>query len=158
MSFRHRSTSNRKRFSDTRVSDAILFEIKMIEESDGILVPIESNSDIPFDIKRLFYVTKVPVGEVRGEHSHFITEQVLTVPNGTLSVLLDDGFEKKTFLLDSPNKALYIPYGIWDSAVYESEDTILLAMSNIEYRREDYIVDYDEFKRLKGVQDETIRN
>ena len=129
MSFRHRSTSNRKRFSDTRVSDAILFEIKMIEESDGILVPIESNSDIP-----------------------------LTVPNGSLSVLLDDGFEKKTFLLDSPNKALYIPYGIWDSAVYESEDTILLAMSNIEYRREDYIVDYYEFKRLKGVQDETIRN
>ena len=50
MSFRHRSTSNRKRFSDTRVSDAILFEVKMIEESDGILVPIESNNDIPFDI------------------------------------------------------------------------------------------------------------
>ena len=129
MSFRHRSTSNRKRFSDTRVSDAILFEVKMIEESDGILVPIESNSDIPLDIKRLFYVTKVPAGEVRGEHSHFITEQVLTVPNG-----------------------------IWDSAVYESEDTILLAMSNIEYRREDYIVDYYEFKRLKGVQEETIMN
>ena len=75
MSFRHRSTSNRKRFSDTRVSDAILFEVKMIEESDGILVPIESNSDIPFDIKRLFYVTKVPAGEVRVlGHKDFVHE------------------------------------------------------------------------------------
>ena len=135
------------------LKDVRFFNIKAMVESDGNLVPIESNVDIPFDIKRVFYVYGVKNQNDRGKHSHYKTEQVLICLNGKIEVLCDDGKNKKRFLLESPQQAIYIPSMIWDEQVYLSIDSVLLVLANTSYNKNDYIENYDEFLKVrKNVQ------
>ena len=131
------------------LNDVKLFDLKTIVASDGSLVPIESDIDIPFEIKRIFYVYGVDNQDDRGKHSHHKTKQVLICLNGSVEVLCDDGRNRKIYVLDEPNKALYIPELIWDEQRYLSKDSVLLVLSNTNYDISDYIEDYDEFKELK---------
>ena len=131
------------------LNDVKLFDLKTIVASDGSLVPIESDIDIPFEIKRIFYVYGVDNQDDRGKHSHHKTKQVLICLNGSVEVLCDDGRNRKIYVLDEPNKALYIPELIWDEQRYLSKDSVLLVLSNTNYDTDDYIEDYDIFKELK---------
>ena len=131
------------------LNDIKLFNIKTITEPDGSLVPIEFDTDIPFKVERIFYVFGVHNQNDRGQHSHYKTKQVLICLNGEVKVICDDGYEKKTWLLNEPNKALYIPELIWDEQVYKSNDTVLLVLANTNYDSDDYIRIYDEFKKIK---------
>ena len=119
-------------------------------EPDGNLVPIESNYDVPFPIKRVFYVYGVKDQNDRGKHAHYKTKQVLICVHGKVEVLVDDGKKQQKYLLESPQQALYIPEMIWDEQVYLTEDTVLLVFSNTKYNPEDYIDDFNEFKKLKN--------
>jgi dTDP-4-dehydrorhamnose 3,5-epimerase-like enzyme len=114
------------------------------------LVPIESNYDVPFPIKRVFYVYGVKDQNDRGKHAHYKTKQVLICVHGKVEVLVDDGKKQQKYLLESPQQALYIPEMIWDEQVYLTEDTVLLVFSNTKYNPEDYIDDFNEFKKLKN--------
>jgi dTDP-4-dehydrorhamnose 3,5-epimerase-like enzyme len=118
-------------------------------EPDGNLVPIESNYDVPFHIKRIFYVYGVKNQDDRGKHAHYKTKQVLICLNGKVEVLVNDGVKEKKYLLESPQQALYIPEMIWDEQIYLSEDTVLLVLSNMKYEPNDYINDFNTFKNLK---------
>ena len=131
------------------LKDVTLFDLKTITAGDGSLVPIESDIDVPFEIKRIFYVYGVNNQDDRGKHSHHQTKQVLICLNGSVEVLCDDGINRNIYLLNKPNKALYIPELIWDEQRYLSEDTVLLVLSNTNYDEDDYIQDYDEFKKIK---------
>ena len=131
------------------LNDIKLFDLKTIVASDGSLVPIESDIDIPFEIKRIFYVYGVDNQDDRGKHSHHQTKQVLICLNGSVEVLCDDGRNRKIYVLDEPNKALYIPELIWDEQRYLSKDSVLLVLSNTSYDTDDYVEDYDIFKELK---------
>ena len=91
------------------INDVKVFDLNPYIDSEGSLVPIESNFDIPFKIERIFYVYGVHDQVDRGEHSHYKTEQVLICLNGSVKVLCDDGKNKKEWLLNDPTKALYIP-------------------------------------------------
>ena len=130
------------------------FNLKTIVEEDGNLVPIESNIDVPFSIKRVFYVYGVKDQKNRGEHSHRKTEQIIICLNGKLEVLCDDGVNKKKYLLESPQQALYIPSMIWDEQNYLTNDTVMLVLCNNHYNINDYVDRYDDFLKTKNIKNE----
>ena len=132
------------------LEDVKLINLKIFIDSEGSLVPIESGLSIPFKIERVFYVFEVHDQKDRGEHSHHKTEQVLICLNGKVKVLCDDGKNRKEWVLDKPNQALYIPNLIWDEQIYLTSGSVLLVLANTNYDPSDYIEDYEEFKRLKN--------
>tara|TARA_B110000196_G_C21062750_1_gene623253 strand:+ start:548 stop:964 length:417 start_codon:yes stop_codon:yes gene_type:complete len=134
----------------TTIDDVKLISLKTFIEPDGNLVPIEGNIDIPFLINRVFYVFGVKDQNDRGKHSHHKTKQILICLKGKVTVVCDDGKNKQTWVLDKPNKALYIPEMIWDEQLYSTPDTVLLVLSNTKYDINDYIEDYEYYKELKN--------
>ena len=134
----------------TTLDDVKKFTLKTLTEPDGKLIPIELDKDIPFEVKRMFYVYDVHDQNDRGKHSHHKTKQILIAVNGGVTVICDDGKKRRNYVLNEPNKALLIPEMIWDEQVYHSESSVLLVLSNTNYDVNDYIEDYDEFKRLKN--------
>ena len=134
----------------TSLKDVKEFYLKSFIEPDGKLTPIELDRDIPFEVKRMFYVYDVHDQNDRGKHSHHKTKQILIAVSGGVTVVCDDGKERRNYVLNEPNRALYIPEMIWDEQIYYSEDSVLLVLSNTNYDPDDYIEDYDEFKRLKN--------
>ena len=133
-----------------KLSDVKFFNTRTMVEPDGNLVPIESNHDVPFHIKRVFYVYGVKNQDDRGKHAHHKTKQVLICVHGKVEVLVNDGNKHQKYLLESPQQALYIPEMIWDEQAYLTEDTVLLVLSNMKYIPEDYIHDFEEFKKIKS--------
>ena len=132
------------------LNDVKFLNLKTIIASDGNLIPIESDMDIPFDIKRIFYVYGVKDQNDRGKHSHYKTKQLLICLNGEIEVLCDDGKKKKRYFLSKPNEAVYIPELIWDEQKYMSEDSVLLVLSNTHYDEKDYIESYDDFLKIRS--------
>ena len=133
----------------TTLDDVLFYNMRTVIEDDGNLVPIESNHDIPFDIKRVFYVYGVKDQDDRGKHSHYKTKQVLICLSGKIDVIVDDGTHRKKYRLSKPNQALYIPEMIWDEQVYESEESVLLVLANTYYETKDYVENYDDFLKTK---------
>ena len=138
--------ANRKQIT---IDEVLFYNMRTVIDEDGNLVPIESNQDTPFPIRRIFYVYGVQHDSTRGCHAHFKTKQLLICISGKVEVVCKDGTREKTFLLDSPQLGLYIPEMIWDEQIYKSKDSILLVLSNTKYLPTDYIHDYEEFKKLK---------
>ena len=134
----------------TTVSDVQQFSLKSHTNSDGTLYPIDFSKVLTHDVKRVFYVRNVAGQEKRGNHAHYTTKQTLICVNGEVKITCSDGKSQRSYTLNSPNKALYIPQMIWDTCEYSSIDSILLVLSNTEYDREDYIEDYDQFLELKA--------
>ena len=116
---------------------------------DGILVPIELEKQIPFEVKRMFYVFGVNSDKSRGQHAHYKTQQVLVCLHGCVVCVCKDvyGYEVKA-TLDYPTKGLFIPEMIWDEQVYTSPDSVLLSVCSTEYNKDDYINSYSEFQTL----------
>ena len=135
--------------SNTILADVLFYNMRTVIENDGSLVPIESNYDIPFPIKRIFYVYGAKDTAVRGEHAHRTTKQLLICVHGKIEVLCDDGVNNKKYLLETPQQGLFIPEMIWDEQRYMSEDAVLLVLSNTYYDSKDYIEDYDEFLMIR---------
>ena len=131
------------------IDDVLFYNMRTIIEDDGNLVPIESNFDIPFPIKRIFYVYGVRDKDTRGKHAHYKTQQLLICLSGKIEVLCDDGKNKRKYLLESPQQGLFIPEMIWDEQRYLSEDAVMLVLSNTKYEPNDYIHNYEEFVDLK---------
>lgn len=111
----------------------------------GFLSFFEAGKDIAFDIKRIYYTYDVPVNAKRGMHAHKALQQVLWCPYGCIEVVLDDGSEIESYLLDSPEKALIIGKGIWRVMYWRKEGSVLCVAASDYYNEKDYIRDYDEF-------------
>ena len=133
------------------INDVKKFNLRTFIEPDGRLTPIEFGSDIPFRAKRLFYVYGVEGQNDRGKHSHHKTKQVLICLYGQVDVICDDGKNKRTITLSNPDEALYIPEMIWDEQVYYDKKTLLLVIANTNYNKDDYIENYEEFLKLRGI-------
>ena len=117
--------------------------LKIIKDDDGTLVPIEL-SDLPFEPRRIFYVSGVPKGEERGNHAHFETQQILVCLQGSILVKLHDGTDLKEYRL-KPNQAILVEKMIWDSQVFETDNDVLLAICSTNYDKSDYIEDFNDF-------------
>lgn len=123
-----------------------LLSIKTNGSSElGYLHFFEENKDIPFEIKRIYYICDVPLEKKRGMHAHKKLKQVLWCPYGEIEVVLDDGKEKTSFLLDSPQKALIIVKGYWRELYWKVEKSVLCVAASHYYDENDYIRDYTEF-------------
>jgi UDP-2-acetamido-3-amino-2,3-dideoxy-glucuronate N-acetyltransferase len=114
----------------------------------GSLVAREVGREVPFVPQRCFVVYDVPTREVRGEHAHRRCEQFLVALRGSVRVLCDDGRERREFLLDSPDRGLYIPSMIWGTQYQYTGDAVLMVMCSQPYDPADYIRDYEEFLAL----------
>lgn len=114
-------------------------------ESTGFLVPLEVDNNLPFEIKRIFYVYGIPVDSSRGAHAYHNTEQVLICISGSLKVRYFDGINEYIYELNCPNEALYLSPKVWRTTFEHSSDAVLLVLSSLEYNEADYIRDYDEF-------------
>ena len=135
----------------TTIDDVKRFNLKFFDEPDGRLAPIEFSKDVPFEVKRMFYVFGVHDQNDRGKHSHYKTKQLLISIAGSITVRCDDGLGfASSYILDKPWKALYIPEMIWDEQIYASEDSVLLVLSNTIYDSSDYIQDFKEFVEIKN--------
>ena len=116
----------------------------------GMLVALEEYKDIPFEIKRVYYMYDTKKDVHRGFHAHKSLEQILICIHGSCKILMDNGTEKKVVSLEKPYEGLYISNSIWREMYDFSPDAVLLVLASDVYREEDYIRDYDEF--LKSVQ------
>jgi len=127
------------------VSDCSLIELPKIENRSGNLTSIQNSIEIPFDIKRIFYLYDIPGGKDRGAHAHIECHQFLIAGSGSFDVLLDDGKSKKLVTLNQPYKGLHIPPGIWASEINFSSGSICLVLASHKYNEKDYIREYGEF-------------
>lgn len=134
----------------TKVDDCQIIGIRKYTDNRGYLSVIEEQLDVPFDIKRVYYLYLVP--EVaRGAHAHKELQQLLIATSGSVDVIMDDGKDKKTFHLDKPWKGLYVPAGLWRDLENFSGGAVLLCLASEKYDASDYIRDYEEFLKYKGV-------
>lgn len=117
----------------------------------GQLVALEEQKDIPFEIKRVYYMYDTGEGVRRGYHAHKSLEQILICIHGTCKILLDDGTEKKVVPLEKPYEGLYVSNAMWREMFDFSPDAVLMVLASDYYKEEDYIRDYDVF--LKYVED-----
>ena len=117
-------------------------------ENSGYLVPLEYNTNLPFEVKRIFYTYNVPYENNRGAHAYHNTQQVLICISGKLKIKCFDGIDTKIYELNSPNEALYIAPKVWRTTFEHSSNAVLLVLSSLEYDEKDYIRDYNNFEKL----------
>lgn len=129
------------------MSNEIIELFRTGEKEIGYLSYFESNIEIPFEIKRIYYIYDVPLNVKRGSHAHKKLNQALWSPYGIVEVVLDNGENKKTYTLDSPNKLLLVGSGIWRDMYWKKEGSILCVAASDYYIESDYVRDYDEFLR-----------
>lgn len=125
-----------------------LIELKVIGDERGKLVALEGGKNIPFDIKRVYYLTGTVRGISRGFHAHRQLEQIAICVSGRCRMLMDDGVSREEVWLDAPNKAIRIGRMIWREMHDFSSDCVLLVLASEHYDEADYIRDYDEFLKL----------
>lgn len=117
----------------------------------GHLTPIEANKDVPFDIKRIYYLTRVPENTTRGFHSHNELQQVLLCLNGSVDITVSTPFESEKVVLNDPSKGLYIGPMVWREMSNFSPGSVLLVLASEHYTEEDYIRNYEEYLKKANV-------
>ncbi len=114
-------------------------------DARGYLVAVEGNIDIPFDIKRIFYIYGSAPNVVRGMHANRKSEFVMINLKGKSKIKVDTGWDTEIISLDHPHEGIYIPKMTWKEMYDFSEDSVLLVLSNEHYDPEEYIKDYNKF-------------
>ena len=135
------------------VYECSVIELPKIESVGGNITPVHPNINVPFDIKRVFYSYDIPGGEARGAHAHKECHQFLIAASGAYEVLLDDGVNKRTVLLNRPFYGLHVPPGIWASEQAFSSGSICLVLASHGYCEEDYIRSYEDY--LEYIKNDT---
>lgn len=128
------------------INDAKILNLPKIGDARGNLTIIEQFKQIPFEIKRAYWIYDVPGGYDRGEHAYKENQEFIVALSGSFDVGLDDGEVKKVFSLNRSYMGLYVPKGMWRKMLNFSTNSLALVLSSTEYSEEDYIMDYEEFK------------
>lgn len=136
----------------TTVYDCSVIQLPKINNRAGNITPVTGLENVPFDIKRVFYIYDIPGGESRGAHVHKECHEFLIAASGSFEVDIDDGINKRTVMLNRPYYGLYLPPGIWASEERFSSGSVCLVLTSHRYSAEDYIRDYNEYKRWKSLK------
>ncbi|MCX8148573.1 sugar 3,4-ketoisomerase [Thermaurantimonas aggregans] len=131
------------------VYDCSIIELPQIKNRAGNITPVTNLVEIPFVVKRVFYIYDIPGGEDRGAHAHKECHQFLVAVSGSFDVELNDGHIKRTVTLNRPYYGLHIPPGIWASEKSFSSGAVCLVLASEMYDEGDYIREYSEFLRYK---------
>ncbi len=130
------------------VADCTMLTLPRIKNRAGNITPVHNSVEIPFDVKRIFYLYDVPGGESRGAHAHKECHQVLIAASGSFEILLDDGKTKQQILLNRSYQALHIPPMIWASEINFSSGSICLVLASELYNEADYVREYSIYQSL----------
>jgi len=124
-------------------------DFNVLGDERGSLIAIENNKNIPFEIKRIYYIFGTKENVSRGYHAHRDLQQIAICVSGHCEFIIDDGKSREAVLLNNPTKGLYIDNNKWREMHNFSKDCVLLVIASKFYDEEDYIRNYDDF--LKGI-------
>lgn len=137
----------------------VFYKVINIEEfgdERGKLAVVENSKNIPFDIKRIFYVYGVTDGKSRGNHANINSKFFMICLNGSCKVKINNGSQEEMVVLDTPCKGVFINSGTWKEMFDFSRDSVLLVLSDSFYDKDEYINDYKEFKSyIRRIQNES---
>ena len=131
------------------VKDAKIIDLPKFLDARGNLSFAENYKQIPFEIKRTYWLYDVPGGECRGGHAYRENEEFIIALSGSFDVVLDDGQERQVFSLNRSYYGLYVPKGLWREMENFSTNAFALEFGSTLYNINDYIYDYEEFQNLK---------
>lgn len=134
---------------NSTVFDCSILNLKKIVNKAGNITIVENYLNIPFEIKRIYYLYDIPSGEMRGGHSHKELYQLIIAASGSFDVLLDDAINKRVVKLNRPDFGLLIVPGIWRELFEFSSGAISLILASEKYDENDYIRNYNDFKKWK---------
>ena len=129
-----------------------IINLPKIGDKRGNLSLVEEFKHIPFKIERTYWIYDVPGGEKRGGHAYRENQEFIVALSGSFDVVLDDGKEKKLYSLNRSYYGLYVPKGWWRQMENFSTNALALVLASTPYTKEDYIYDYQEFKRISEEQ------
>lgn len=132
------------------VYDCVVIPLNKIHNRAGNITIVEGNSNVPFEIKRIYYLYDIPGGESRGGHAHKELHQLVVAASGSFNVLLDDGQNKKIVTLNRPDYGLMIVPGIWRELFEFSSGAICLVLASEKHDPIDYIREYQDFLKQKN--------
>lgn len=133
------------------VYDCSIVPLNKIHNRAGNITVVEGETSVPFDIKRVYYLYDIPGGEERGGHAHHGLFQLIVAASGSFEVMLNDGQNKKIVRLNRPDFGLLVVPGIWRELFEFSSGSVCLVLASMKYSEDDYIREYEDFKKLKGV-------
>jgi len=133
----------------TTVYDCTILQLPVVHNEAGNITALNNDMEIPFEIKRVYYLYDVPGGENRGGHGHKALHQLILAGSGSFDITVDDGRIRRTFQLNRPDYGLYLPPGLWRELDNFSSGSICLVMASDVYKAEDYLRDYKCFKAFK---------
>ena len=134
---------------NSSVYDCNVLSLNKIHNLAGNITIVEGEQNIPFNIRRIYYLYDIPGGESRGGHAHKELYQLIVAASGSYEVLLDDGTNKKIVRLNRPNFGLLVVPGIWRELFEFSSGAICMVLASHRYDEADYIREYESFKNLK---------
>jgi len=137
------------KLKNNTVFDCSIIDVSKVHNEAGNITVIENGINIPFDVKRIYYLYDIPGGEARGGHAHYELEQYIIAASGSFDVILDDGKNRKIVTLNRPNLALHIVPGLWRELDNFSSGSISLVLASHIYDEKDYIRDYSKFLEFK---------
>lgn len=129
-----------------------ILEFPELGDERGNLVVIEGGIQIPFDIKRIFYIYGSDDTVVRGQHANRQSEFVLINVSGISKVRVDDGYEERIIELNKPKMGIYLDKMVWKDMYDFSPDSVLIVLANTHYDGSEYIRDYDEYIKELGIK------
>jgi hypothetical protein len=113
----------------------------------GFISVVEFPSNLPFEVKRVYWTYYTPNNVQRGGHAHYDLEQLIFAVSGKITFITEDRLgNKETFILEEPNKGLFIPKMVWRDIQF-SHNSVLLCLASLEYNEADYMRDYEVFKQ-----------
>jgi hypothetical protein len=133
----------------TSVRDCKIINLPVICTESGNITSLNNAIDLPFDIKRVYYLYDIPNGADRGAHSHKELQQLVVAVSGSFAITLFDGLEKETVVLNQPDQGLLLVPGIWRELNGFSGGGICLVLASHEYQETDYIRDYKDYLNWK---------
>jgi dTDP-4-dehydrorhamnose 3,5-epimerase-like enzyme len=125
-----------------------LIELPKILDKRGNLSFFENSNQIPFDIKRTYWIYDVPGGELRGSHAFKKSHELIIAISGSFDIVLHDGNKEKKYSLNRSYHGLYVPNLLWRRLENFSTNSLALIVSSISYNEDDYIRDFEEFKTI----------
>ncbi len=133
----------------TTVNECRILDLPKILDVRGNLSFAENHKQIPFEIKRTYWLYDVPGGECRGGHAYKENEEFIVALSGSFNVVLDDGQERKVFSLNRSYYGLYVPKGLWREMENFSTNALALVFASTHFDEGDYVYDYDQFLKMK---------
>lgn len=127
------------------VADCRLIVLPRFQDGRGSLSFVEPGPLLPFEIRRVYYLYDVPPGQTRGAHGHRALQQMIVAVAGAVDVELDDGRQRRTFRLESPDVGLYVCPMIWRNLTGFVSGTVCMVLASERYTQDDYFRNYDDF-------------